>query len=113
MTMQEQRARRKPASRSSRITPSRTTTSRSCSSREGDPQKAIDLETRGMALDPKNPRDGFFLTLGRAYFMLGDNDAAIEWSLKSLEKNPAYPQAYASLAMAYAAKQAADQARAA
>jgi TolB-like protein/DNA-binding winged helix-turn-helix (wHTH) protein/tetratricopeptide (TPR) repeat protein len=79
----------------------------------GEPQKAIDLETRGMALDPKNPRDGFFLTLGRAYFMLGDNDAAIEWSLKSLEKNPAYPQAYASLAMAYAAKQDADKARAA
>lgn len=38
--------------------------------------------------------------MGRAYFMLGDNDAAIEWLLKSLEKNPAFAQTYAYLAMA-------------
>jgi len=36
--------------------------------------------------------------------MLGDNDAAIEWLLKSLEQNPAFAVAYAYLAMAYALK---------
>jgi tetratricopeptide (TPR) repeat protein len=79
----------------------------------GEPEKSIALETQGIGLDPKNARDGFLLTMGRAYFMLGDNDAAIEWCLKSLEKNPAYPSAYATLAMAYAYKQDDRKSRAA
>jgi adenylate cyclase len=79
----------------------------------GEAQTAIELETQGISLDPKSPRDGFFLTLGRAYFMLGDYDAAIEWSLKSLERNPAYASAFTVLAMAYALKKDGKRARAA
>jgi predicted Zn-dependent protease len=49
--------------------------------------------------------------MGVAYFMLDDNDAAIEWLQKSSEKNPAFDQTYAFLAMAYAAKGEDAQAR--
>jgi hypothetical protein len=50
----------------------------------------------------------------RTYFMLGDNDAAIEWCLKTLESNPIWPAGtYAWLAMAYAVKGEDAKARAA
>ena len=35
---------------------------------------------------------------------IGDNDAAIDWFLRSLERNPALPDTYASLAVAYTLK---------
>jgi predicted Zn-dependent protease len=42
--------------------------------------------------------------IGIAYFMLGDNDAAVESLLKSLAINPTTSGAYDYLAMAYALK---------
>ena len=52
----------------------------------------------------QHPGDLILAGMGRAHFMLGDNDAAIEWLLKSLEQNPAFAQTYAYLAMAYVLK---------
>lgn len=70
----------------------------------GEPKKAIELLTQAINLDPKHPPDIALLNMGRAYFMLGDNDAAIEWYLKTLEASPAQANTYAWLAMAYALK---------
>ena len=80
---------------------------------EGEPSRAIELLTQAIELRPKRPHEFSLLLMGFAYFMLGDNDAAIEWLLKSLEKNPAYAPTYAYMAMAYALKGEAAQARAA
>ena len=57
-----------------------------------------------MNLDPKRRDPLLLVSMGRAHFMLGDNDGAIEWCLKSLEINPAFPYTHAYLAMAYALK---------
>jgi TolB-like protein/cytochrome c-type biogenesis protein CcmH/NrfG len=79
---------------------------------DGEPQKSIELLTQAINLDPKYPTPNILSGMGRAYFMLGDNDAAIEWIQKCLETNPGdfswYE--YAFLAMAYANK--GDDARA-
>jgi tetratricopeptide (TPR) repeat protein len=70
----------------------------------GEPQRAIDLETQAIKLNPKHPHEYVYFVMGMAYFMLGDNDAAIGSLLKSLEINPTTSGAYAYLAMAYALK---------
>jgi len=69
-----------------------------------EPKRAIELLTQAINLEPKHPYDSILITMGFAYFMLGDDDAAIEWYLKSLEGNPARTSAHALLAMAYALK---------
>ena len=71
---------------------------------EGAPRRAIDLETQAISLNPKHPHAFALVDMGWAYFMLGDNDAAIEWCLRSVEKNPDLSVGYAFLAMAYALK---------
>jgi adenylate cyclase len=76
----------------------------------GDPKRGIELLNKAIDLDPKNLRDLGMHEMACAHFMLGDNDAAIEWDLKALEKNPKFPYAYAMLAMAYTLK--GDQAKA-
>lgn len=80
---------------------------------EGEPRRAIELLTQAINLRPKHLHEFVLLLMGTAYFMLGDNDAAIEWLLKSLERNPTYSMTYAYLAMAYALKGEDAQARAA
>ena len=70
----------------------------------GEPQRAIELETQAINLDPKHPDENVLTVLGIAYFVLGDNDAAINWLQKSLEINPAHVDSYEYLAMAYAVK---------
>jgi predicted Zn-dependent protease len=42
--------------------------------------------------------------MGRAFFMLGNYDAAVDWLQKTLDKDAVFPIAYAYLAMAYALK---------
>lgn len=69
----------------------------------GDPEKAIELAQQGLNLYPKGT-DTLFGSLGRAYLMLGDDDAAIEWSLKAADTNTELFDHYAYLAMAYANK---------
>lgn len=69
----------------------------------GEPERAIALAKQGLALYPKGT-DTLFSSLGRAYLMLGDNDAAIEWSLKAVDTNTRLFDHYAYLAMAYSNK---------
>jgi tetratricopeptide (TPR) repeat protein len=80
----------------------------------GEPRRSIDLLTQAIDLDPRHPSGETLHGMCRAYFMLGDNDAAIEWGLRTLENNPIWPYGtYAYLAMAYAAKGEDTNARAA
>lgn len=74
------------------------------------PEKAKELMTQAINLDPKHPSSGLLLDMGTACFMLGENDEAIEWLLKTLERNPEYTDAYVWLAVAYTNK--GDDARA-
>jgi TolB-like protein/Flp pilus assembly protein TadD len=70
----------------------------------GESKRAIELETQALNLDPKHPSEHVLTVLGIAYFMQGDNDAAIKWLQKSLEADPAHIESYEFLAMAYALK---------
>jgi adenylate cyclase len=70
----------------------------------GEPKKAVELLTQAINLDPKDRNFSVLLNMGRAYFMLGDNVAAVEWLERSLESNAMFPPTYAYLAMAYAFK---------
>jgi predicted Zn-dependent protease len=78
-----------------------------------EPKRSIELLTQAINLNPKHPDALFSAGIGRAYFMLGDNDAAIGWLLKSLEQDPAFAPTHAYLAMAYALKGDAGKALAA
>jgi TolB-like protein/cytochrome c-type biogenesis protein CcmH/NrfG len=69
---------------------------------EGEPRRAIELLTQALNLDPKHSHEFVSLMMGSAYFMLGNNDTATEWFMKSLERNPSWGRTYAFLAMAYA-----------
>ncbi len=71
---------------------------------EGEPNRAIELLTQAVQLRPKHTHEFTLLLMGFAYFMRGENDAAIEWLLKSLGRNSTYPPTHAYLAMAYALK---------
>jgi len=68
----------------------------------GEPMRAIELLTKGILLDPRNPTEVDLENMGRAQFMNGDDEAAIQWLRKALEVNPAYVSAQANLAIAYA-----------
>lgn len=72
--------------------------------RGAEPKRAIELLTQAISLDPRNAPEVMFRNMCAAYLQLGDNDAAIEWCLKSLEKNPTFALTYPLLAMAYALK---------
>jgi adenylate cyclase len=80
--------------------------------REGEPRRAIELVTQAINLNPKHPGAVTLFWMGYAYFMLGDNDAAIEWLQKSLATDPGLHYTIASLAMAYALKGEDSKARA-
>jgi len=79
----------------------------------GEPQRSMEFLTQAINLDPKHANEMTLINLCRADFMLGNNDAAIESCLKSLEKNPDIGFTYGLLAMAYALKGEDDKARAA
>ena len=70
--------------------------------RAGEPGKAIELLTQAIGLDRKNANAVFPANLAQAYFMSGDNKAAIVWNLKALEREPRLLRAHIGLAMAYA-----------
>jgi tetratricopeptide (TPR) repeat protein len=65
-------------------------------------QRAIELLTRAIGLDPVHPYDMLFFNLGWAHFMLGDFVAAIDWLERALLRNAAYPNTTAYLAMSHA-----------
>ncbi len=72
--------------------------------RGAESKRAIELLTRAISLDPKNTAEIIYRNMCAAHLQLGDNDAAIEWCLKSLEKNPTFALTYPLLAMAYSQK---------
>ena len=79
----------------------------------GEPKRAIELLTQAINLDPKHPDEYILENMGRAYFMLGDNAAAVDWLQRSMERDALLPEGHAYLAMAYALKGDEANARAA
>ncbi len=71
----------------------------------GAPKRAIELLTDAIKLDPRHPDLLILENMGRAYFMLGDNDAAIYWATRALEQGTKRADSYAVLAMAYTLKE--------
>jgi len=67
----------------------------------GDAKKAIDLLTQANRLDASHPLDVVAVNMGFAHLTLGANAAAIEWLLKAQQINPASPDSFALLALAY------------
>ncbi len=67
----------------------------------GAPQRAVELLTQAIALDPRHPADMVLVNMGAAHFMLGDDAAAVDWSLKAAASAPALPLPYVYLALAY------------
>ena len=81
---------------------------------KGEPRRAIDMLIKGIALNPRHPSGTLLHQMCRTNFMLGDNDATIEWCFKTLDSTSISPAtAYSYLAMAYAAKGEDAKARAA
>jgi adenylate cyclase len=70
--------------------------------RAGEPKKAIELLTMAVNLNRKSATPVFMNNLGRAYFMAGNNKAAIEWSGKALAVDPKFAPAHVVMAMALA-----------
>jgi predicted Zn-dependent protease len=66
----------------------------------GEPARAIPLLMQALSQYPKRD-DAIFEDLGSAYLALGDNDAAIEWLLKSVDENTQIVDPYWGLAVAY------------
>ena len=77
------------------------------------PQRALPLLQRALALDPKNPRDLLLINLSWVEYMLGHYDASIAWWLKFRENNPIYQAGDTTLATAYALKGDRERAKAA
>jgi adenylate cyclase len=71
--------------------------------RHGDAAKAIEMFSQAVALSPKNDANAVFrINLARAYFMLGDYKAAVDWNSQALQVEPRDIAAHVGLAMAYA-----------
>ena len=70
----------------------------------GEPDRAIKLLGQAINLDPKHVSEQILLNMGRALFMQGEDDAAIEWLLKCVDVNPSWALSRAYLAAAYASK---------
>ena len=79
------------------------------------PREVIELLNQAVKLHPKilSVSESSHRSLGRAHFMLGDDDAAIHWLQMALQINPKSSFAYQWLALAYARKGELEQARAA
>lgn len=68
----------------------------------GEPDRAIKLLAQAINLDPKHVSEQVLLNMGRALFMRGDEEAAIEWLLKCIDANPAWALSRGYLAAVYA-----------
>ena len=79
----------------------------------GAPAQAIEVLTKAIHLDPRNVSGRILMNMGRAQFMFGDDDVAIQWLLKAIDASPDLWHSYPYLAMAYARKGDLVRARAA
>ena len=78
----------------------------------GEPEKAIPCLEQAMRLDPLGPQIAFHqANMGKAYFVQGHSDLAIEWLLKARASNPKLARHHAFLAASYAQKGDAAAAR--
>ncbi len=69
--------------------------------RGGDPQRALEVVQKGIALDPQHVTDVQSINTGKAYLQLGNYPLAIEWLEKARALSPNYYNPYAYLAVAY------------
>ena len=69
----------------------------------GEPERAMPLLKQALSLYPKG-RETIFANLGSASLELGNNDAAIDWLLKTVDLNTEHLEVYSGLAMAYSNK---------
>ncbi len=67
---------------------------------DGQPEKTVELLNKALALYPKGSAR-IFSNLSRAYLMLGDNAAAVDWGLRAVDRGAKVPSTFAHLAMAY------------
>jgi len=70
----------------------------------GLPGKAIELLGQGIKIDPRHVRYAILSNMGRAQFMAGDDDAAIQWNLRAIDLNSTLAMSHAYLAASYARK---------
>ena len=70
----------------------------------GEPAKAVELLTQAIRLDPRKVDATILRNMTVAQFMLGDDEAAIEWARKALAANPGFIGQHAFMAMSYARK---------
>ena len=71
------------------------------------------LLEQAIRLNPRSPHWTLLANLGRAKLMVGQESAAIEWSLKARDAAPQLPNSSVYLAAAYARLGRIDEARAA
>lgn len=70
----------------------------------GVPSKAIELLSQGIKIDPRQVHFVILSNMGRTQFMAGEDDAAIQWSLRAIDVNPTFALQHAYLAASYARK---------
>ena len=68
----------------------------------GEPERAIELLTKAIQMDPRTVDASVLYNMGRAKFMVGDDDDAIKWMRSAFDKEPEFDDALAYLAMAHA-----------
>ena len=78
----------------------------------GDSKKAIEVLNKGISLDPLNLTSNTLGMMSRAHLVLGDSDAAITWSLKSVQVSSNL-SAWMNQAVAYTIKGESEKAAAA
>ena len=76
----------------------------------GEPQKGVELLNKALSLYPKG-HTSLFVHLSRAYLMLGDNAAAIDWGQKAIDGGDKNLDTPSYLAMAYSNLGQPDKAR--
>ncbi|GAC1431706.1 MAG: hypothetical protein NVSMB6_30020 [Burkholderiaceae bacterium] len=68
----------------------------------GRPKDALQWTRKAMQLDPLGPQVGQTQSImGKAHFLLGETEQAIEWLLKARASNPNFVRTHAFLTLAY------------
>jgi tetratricopeptide (TPR) repeat protein len=79
----------------------------------GEPASALEALSKGLRLTDRGNAEYYVGLIGTSYFMLGNDDAAIDWYQKKLDASPGATYPLAILAMAYARKGNMERSRAA
>jgi tetratricopeptide (TPR) repeat protein len=76
----------------------------------GKPEEAVELIYKAIRLNPFPP-NWYFLSLGNAFFLMGDYHQAVEAHKKALHQSPNFLLAYIGLAASFSAANRAEDAR--